>query len=55
MAVKIDNAKCTGCAACVDTCPNGSISVNEGTAIVKDDCLDCAACLSGCPTEAISI
>ena len=56
MAVKIDRSKCTGCNACVETCPVSALEVSAGKAEVKQsDCIDCGACIGTCPTEAISM
>lgn len=55
MAHKIDEAKCVGCEACIDSCPVGAIA--KSGAICKIDaeaCVDCGACEGVCPTEAIS-
>ncbi|MFC1566673.1 4Fe-4S binding protein [bacterium] len=52
--VKIDKEKCTGCAACVDTCPVSAITIEDEKAVVNDSCVDCGACISSCPVDAIS-
>jgi NAD-dependent dihydropyrimidine dehydrogenase PreA subunit len=52
----IDQATCTGCAACIDACPAGAISLDEseGVAIINQVlCTECLACLDTCPTGAI--
>ena len=59
----IDPEKCTGCKACVDACPYGTIYFNESLNIAQK-CTGCAHLLDGgewtiprcadaCPTEAI--
>ena len=56
MAYVIEAETCTACAACVETCPSGAISVAEGGAyyvIDAEKCVDCAACEGGCPSTAI--
>ena len=55
MAVKIDNEKCTGCAACVDVCPVNAIKIESGKAVVSEECIDCGACISQCSVEAITL
>jgi len=55
MAVKIDAQKCTGCTACVGTCPVEALSMVEDKCVVNEDtCIDCGACIDSCPTEAIT-
>ncbi len=56
MAAKVDSDKCTGCEACVDSCPVEAISMNDGKALVSEgDCVDCGACVGECPIEAITM
>lgn len=55
MAVKVDNGKCTGCAACVDVCPVNAIKIENGKAVVGEECVDCGTCISQCPVEAITL
>ncbi|HOK05080.1 MAG TPA: 4Fe-4S binding protein [Victivallales bacterium] len=55
MAAKVDTEKCTGCEACVNTCPVEAIKMDGGKAKVGDECIDCGACVSECPVEAISM
>jgi tetrathionate reductase subunit B len=61
--VIIDSIKCTGCKACVDSCPYDAIYFNEGLNLAQK-CTGCAHLLDGgewkttrcadaCPTEAI--
>ena len=55
MAHMIDKEKCTGCEACISTCPTEAIT-KEGDKckIDPETCVDCGACASVCPVEAIS-
>ena len=56
MAAKVDNEKCTGCEACVESCPSEAIEMSEDKAkIIVDDCVDCGVCVGECPVEAISM
>ena len=55
MAVKIDNEKCTGCAACIDVCPVNAIKIENEKAVVSEDCIDCGACISQCLAKAITL
>ena len=56
MAAKIDAEKCTGCEACVDSCPVEAIKMVDGKAVIDEDaCVDCGACVGECPTEAIEM
>lgn len=56
MAAVVDQAKCTGCEACVDACPVDAISmVNDKAKVSEDDCIDCGQCVDECPVEAIEM
>jgi len=58
------SSKCTGCGACVDSCPNNAISVGpvdlggyEKFIAITDrkKCIDCGACVSVCEHKAREI
>ncbi len=50
----IDVNQCSGCGVCVEVCPQGAISLVEGTARVDSSlCTGCQACVAACPTGAI--
>jgi ferredoxin len=56
MAVTFDKDKCTGCGACVDTCPVGALSLQNDLCSIDDGaCADCGACVDVCPVGALSI
>ena len=56
MPAKVDAEKCTGCEACVDSCPSEAIKMEEGKACIDvDNCVDCGVCVDECPVEAISM
>jgi len=48
------NDKCTGCGACVEMCPTGSITLNSGNRPVWcRGCEHCLRCVNHCPYGAI--
>jgi len=56
MPAKVNADTCTGCEACVGSCPVEAISMKEGKAVVnEDECIDCGACVGECPVEAITM
>ena len=56
MPAKIDADKCTGCEACIESCPSEAIKMKDGKAVVdKDACVDCGVCVDECPVEAIEM
>ena len=53
-AVWLDEARCTGCGACVDVCPAGALTLAEGKAHLDDAlCRACEACIPACPVGAL--
>ncbi len=51
----IDSEKCIGCGNCVQDCPLGILSLEDGKAkFSKAGCILCGHCYSICPTEAVS-
>lgn len=55
MPAVIDEAACSGCGVCVDSCPVEAIEMVDDKANVTDACIDCGACVGECPVEAISM
>jgi NAD-dependent dihydropyrimidine dehydrogenase PreA subunit len=56
MAIKVNTAKCTGCGACISTCPVEVLEMKGGKAVYKGDgCIECGACVAACPVEALSL
>lgn len=46
-----DKERCTGCGACAQVCPMGTISP-EDTSSVSGICIKCQACIRACPAQA---
>jgi electron transfer flavoprotein alpha subunit len=53
MYIEIIKEKCTGCEACVSSCPFGAITMEEGVAKIGEACSICRACIETCPVVAI--
>ncbi len=55
--VNIDQKLCTGCGACMDSCPTDVIRIKELKAYVKygEDCQGCFLCEFDCPVDAIYV
>jgi electron transport complex protein RnfB len=53
----IDVERCTGCNACVDTCPMDALSLDESQEAVRnpDRCIGCGLCVSACPEGSIRL
>lgn len=51
----IDKETCTGCEACIPSCPFGALSMKEGIAVVDEKCTFCGACVDVCPVSAITL
>lgn len=50
----IDQEKCVGCGVCIDSCPEGAISMGDEKATIdQDKCTFCGNCFSACPQETI--
>lgn len=46
---------CTGCGACLSSCPFGAIETKDGKAYVTEACRACGQCLDVCPVGAIEM
>jgi electron transfer flavoprotein alpha subunit len=51
--LRLDEKSCTGCGACVETCPFGALVLEGELVRILDSCTDCGACVSSCPSEAL--
>ncbi len=55
--VRIDDRVCTGCGACVNSCPTDVIRMQADKARVSyaEDCQGCFLCEFDCPVDAIFV
>jgi ferredoxin len=53
MIVSIE--KCMHCGACVGTCPQNAIYLNEIVLVFNDKCNRCGRCVKMCPVGAITM
>jgi NAD-dependent dihydropyrimidine dehydrogenase PreA subunit len=54
--ITIDLARCNGCGACVQVCPEGALYLVDDKAMVEAGlCRECESCMAACPMEAIAI
>ena len=54
MYIKVKRDLCSGCEACLQSCPYDAIVMKDGKAEITELCQLCRACLSVCPEGAIS-
>jgi len=56
IAPLIFSDNCTGCGSCVDICPVGALTINNGkSSLDKSKCIGCASCIAVCPSGALSV
>jgi NAD-dependent dihydropyrimidine dehydrogenase PreA subunit len=56
--IRIDQIACTGCTACVESCPTDVIRMNsshKAEAVYAEDCQVCFLCEFDCPVDAIRV
>ena len=53
----VDEARCIGCARCIDACPVDAIVGAQGYmhTVVEDWCIGCELCLAPCPVDCIEM
>ena len=53
--VRIDAARCVGCARCIPACPFDAIAglPQRGHVVLPELCTDCGRCLPACPVDCI--
>ena len=56
-----DPARCNGCGACLEVCPQGVLVASGDTERARvrigerDACMECGACALNCPTGAVRV
>jgi electron transport complex protein RnfB len=55
--VVVDEARCIGCARCLDACPVDAIVGAQGLmhTVVEAWCIGCDLCLPACPVDCIEV
>ncbi|MEI6797173.1 MAG: 4Fe-4S binding protein [Methanomassiliicoccales archaeon] len=53
MIVSIE--KCMHCGACVGSCPQNAIYLNEVVLVFNDQCNRCGRCVKACPVGALTM
>ncbi|HVL26680.1 MAG TPA: 4Fe-4S binding protein [Acidimicrobiales bacterium] len=54
-AVTID-LRCTGCGACIVTCPERALArAPKRPLVITERCTTCMACIEVCPVDAVSL
>ncbi len=55
--VAVDEARCIGCARCLDACPVDAIVGAQGVmhTVVEPWCIGCDLCLPACPVDCIEV
>jgi electron transport complex protein RnfB len=54
---RIDEARCIGCARCLEACPVDAIAGARGFlhTVIADYCVGCELCLPPCPVDCIDL
>ena len=56
LAPEVDAARCTGCAICWKYCPDASVAMEAGKAVIDlAHCKGCGVCATECPAHCIAM
>ena len=53
---RIDKKRCVGCGKCAESCPQHTISLRDGKAVIRyQNCIRCFCCHEMCPKHVVQI
>ena len=53
---RVDKKRCVGCGKCAESCPQHTISLREGKAVIRyQNCIRCFCCHEMCPKHVVQI
>ena len=57
VTLQLDPHLCTGCGQCLEVCPHGVFTRDNGIVRIqdRDGCMECGACARNCPVAAIQV
>lgn len=55
MSIKIKHDLCMHCGACVGTCPENLLFLDDLVLEVNEGCIECELCVKACPVGALEL
>ncbi len=55
MSLEMDMDKCMHCGACVGSCPENVLFLNDLVLEVNEGCIECEVCVKACPVGALEL
>ncbi|MHB8172818.1 MAG: FAD-binding protein [Thermincolia bacterium] len=55
MSIEVIKGNCIACGACVGTCPEGALTVEDVAEVGAEKCTRCGECIGSCPVNALRL